>query len=600
MNKAQKEVLQSQLDEEKKVIKLLERVYEQAKKDCEQKIKELSARTDLENLQSIIYQKEYQQLLVDQLESILYDLHEGQFTTIADYLQEAYVNGYTSVYYDLSKTSGIPLVIPIRQDLVVKAVQTDSKLSSDLYTRLGEDVNYLKRSVRAELSRGIASGSSWNEIAVLIANGMNSPFKKSINNAIRIARTEGHRIQNEGALDGQHEAKKKGANIVKQWSAALDGRTRPEHQEADGQIREIDEPFDVGGEKMQAPGVGGSARNVCNCRCRLLQRAKWALDEDELDTLKERAAFFGLDKTKDFEDFKKKYCQLPDNADTINVNSDVCKELQKIRDRLNGKRASTSDLIEAGKIVKNHIGNYQMSNDEKEYNDAYSKVMEMSKLIRSGKMSINDEYREVYKRWKDAEQKVQNLEETHAKWLSESLSEIRQMGTKGIESDVLAHLGNSRSTVRKYVESAYSYYPREWVEKSMQRGGLSPKKVKRGYYSDFNKEIAISGEGGRAFQTSVHELGHRFERAVPEIRDAEEEFYKHRTNGESLKWLGQGYRRDEKTRFDDFIDPYMGKDYGGSAYELVSMGFELAFTHPDRLTKDPEMESWILGILSLY
>lgn len=319
MNKAQKEVQQSQLDEEKKVIRLLQKVYEQTKKDCEQKIRELSARTDLENLQSTIYQREYQQLLVDQLESILYDLHEGQFTTIADYLQESYVNGYTGVYYDLSKTSGIPLVIPIRQDLVVKAVQTDSKLSSNLYTRLGEDVNYLKRSVRAELSRGVASGSSWNEMAVHIAKGMNSPFKKSINNAIRIARTEGHRIQNTGALDGQSAAKKKGADILKQWDATLDGRTRPEHQEADGQIRETDEPFDVGGEKMRAPGVGGSARNVCNCRCCLLSRARWALDEDELDTLKERAAFFGLDKTKDFEEFKKKYCQLPDNADTMEV-----------------------------------------------------------------------------------------------------------------------------------------------------------------------------------------------------------------------------------------------------------------------------------------
>lgn len=318
MNKAQKEVQQAQLNDEKKVIKLLELVYEQAKKDCEQKIRELSARTDLENLQSIVYQKEYQQMMVDQLEAMLYDLHEGQFTTIADYLEQSYINGYVGMFYDLQST-GIPLVIPIQQDQVVKALKTNSKLSSGLYKRLGEDVDYLKRSIRAELSRGISSGSSWNEMAVRIAKGMNSPFNKAINNAIRIARTEGHRIQNEAALDGQHGAKKKGADIVKQWDSTLDGRTRDEHRECDGQIREIDEPFDVGGEKMQAPGVGGSARNVCNCRCQLLQRAKWALDDDELKTLQERATFFGLDKTKDFEDFKQKYLKLPDNADTMKV-----------------------------------------------------------------------------------------------------------------------------------------------------------------------------------------------------------------------------------------------------------------------------------------
>lgn len=318
MNKAQKEVQQAQLDEEKKVIKLLEVVYERAKKDCEQKIRELSARTDLENLQSIVYQKEYQQMMVDQLEAMLYDLHEGQFITIADYLEQSYINGYVGMFYDLQST-GIPLVIPIQQDQVVKALKTNSKLSSGLYKRLGEDVDYLKRSIRAELSRGISSGSSWNEMALRIAKGMNSPFRKAYNNAIRIARTEGHRIQNEAALDGQHVAKKKGADIVKQWDSTLDGRTRDEHRECDGQIREIDEPFDVGGEKMQAPGVGGSAKNVCNCRCCLLQRAKWALDDDELKTLQERATFFGLDKTKDFEDFKQKYLKLPDNADTMKV-----------------------------------------------------------------------------------------------------------------------------------------------------------------------------------------------------------------------------------------------------------------------------------------
>lgn len=330
MNKAQKEVQQAQLDDEKKVIKLLEAVYDRARKDCEQKIKELSARTDLENLQSIIYQKDYQQAMVDQLEAILYDLREGQFTTIADYLQNSYINGYVGVYYDL-QTSHIPaLVIPINQDQVVRAVKTNSKISSGLYKRLGEDVDYLKRSIRAELSRGIANGSTWNEMAAKIAKGMNSPFDRAYNNAIRIARTEGHRIQNEAALDGQRGAKNKGADIVKQWDSTLDGRTRPEHREADGQIREIDEPFEVGGEKMQAPGVGGSARNVCNCRCCLLQRAKWALDEDELKSLEERAAFFGLDKSKDFEDFRQKYLSASEEEikkQISNVKSALEKEM---------------------------------------------------------------------------------------------------------------------------------------------------------------------------------------------------------------------------------------------------------------------------------
>ena len=333
MNKAQKAVIQSQLNDEKHTIELLKRVYDQARKDCENKIRELSSRTDLENLQSIIYQKQYQEALKKQLEGILDNLQSEEFTSIADHLQKSYHDGYVGVMYDLTK-QGIPLIIPINQEQVVKALQTDSKLSKGLYARLGEDVNYLKRSIRAELSRGIANGSTWNEIAGKIAKGMNSPFNTSINNAIRIARTEGHRVQQSAALDAQYRAKEKGADIVKQWDSTLDNRTRPHHRMLDGQIRELDEDFEVDGMTAPYPGGFGDPAEDCNCRCCILQRARWALDQDELDTLKERAAFYGLDKKDSFDDFREKYLHLPDDADTMDLNpervkNEISDELEK-------------------------------------------------------------------------------------------------------------------------------------------------------------------------------------------------------------------------------------------------------------------------------
>lgn len=306
MNKAQKQVQQAQLNGEQKTIKQLQRIYGQARKDCEQKIRELSSRTDLENLQSIIYQKQYQEALKKQLDGILDDLQGKEFSSIADYLAKSYENGYIGVMYDLHK-QGIPVIMPINQEQVVKALQVDSKLSRPMYERLGEDVDYLKRSIRAELSRGIANGSSWNQIAGHIANGMNSPFNTAINNSIRIARTEGHRIQQRSALDAQYAAKESGADIVKQWCATLDDVTRETHQKLDGQIRELDEDFEVDGMTAPYPGGFGDPAEDCNCRCCILQRARWALDADELATLEERANYFGLDKAKDFDDFKEKY-----------------------------------------------------------------------------------------------------------------------------------------------------------------------------------------------------------------------------------------------------------------------------------------------------
>ena len=311
MTKEQKAVLQSQLNSEKRTLNELKQVYQRALMDCEKKIMELSARTDLENLQSIIYQTRYQEVIRQQLEGILAALQSDSYSTVSDYLSRCYQDGYIGVMYDLHGQD-IPLIMPIDQKAVTRAIQTDSKISKGLYNRLGEDVGKLKTSIRAEVSRGIAAGYTWNEVATKLAKSFKTTeFSKAYNNAMRIVRTEGHRIQVQSAMDAQQVAKDYGADIVKQWDATLDDRTRETHRMLDGQIRELDELFEVGGMQADAPGMFGDPAEDCNCRCALLQRARWALNEDELNTLKERAEFFGLDKTKDFEEFKEKYIGIP-------------------------------------------------------------------------------------------------------------------------------------------------------------------------------------------------------------------------------------------------------------------------------------------------
>ena len=52
-------------------------------------------------------------------------------------------------------------------------------------------------------------------------------MSKALNMAMRIARTEGHRVNQQGFLDAGTEAKKKGTDIIKQWDATLDSVTRP-------------------------------------------------------------------------------------------------------------------------------------------------------------------------------------------------------------------------------------------------------------------------------------------------------------------------------------------------------------------------------------
>jgi hypothetical protein len=341
VNRWEIEVQKSLLDSEEAALKELEKQYGKALKDINEKVKGFQADIDLldqalsqdgldetaramlqSQKRSKIYQQNYQRALQGQVSGILDKMHGDNYGTIDKYLNVCYETGYVGTMYSIAG-QGVPLVIPVDQAAAVKAVLTDSKVSNGLYAALGVDVKKLKKTITQEISRGIASSLPYSDIARNISSVSKAPLSR----AKTIARTEGHRIQQTSARDAQYAAKKKGADVVKQWDAALDGRTRPSHARVDGEIRELDEKFSNG---LMFPGdPSGGAAEVVNCRCTANTRARWALDDEELQTLKERAEYFGLDKTKNFEEFKQKYnvaskaTQEAENGGTIDIAPNV-------------------------------------------------------------------------------------------------------------------------------------------------------------------------------------------------------------------------------------------------------------------------------------
>jgi hypothetical protein len=335
MNKRQLEVEKAKLREEKKLLKELKKIYEDAAKEVEQKIRISNGKIDLllsvydeldekqkSLLQSQIYQKKFQENLKKQLDELIGNLNADSYDSITRYLTDSYYTGYIGTMYDI-QGQGIPLITPINEKQVTRAMTLNTKLSVPLYTRMGIDVGVLKKQIAKHISRGIATSSSYAHIARNIDGASNIGFNK----AMRIARTEGHRIQVLSANDAQHAAKAKGCEVVKQWDATLDGRTRPMHRLLDGKLAEIDEPFVVDDIEVMYPGGFGIASQDVNCRCALLQRARWALDADELKTLKERAEYYGLDKSDDFRDFREKYLmtanRLKGSKDDGNISIEI-------------------------------------------------------------------------------------------------------------------------------------------------------------------------------------------------------------------------------------------------------------------------------------
>lgn len=415
MNKHQKLVQAQFLNDEEKVIWRLEKVYTQSAKDIAKKIGVLDssiaqlqqayadvgadgigdlaaavlgskdhftpaeAKTALKSMiQSKVYQKKYQEALQKQINGILDKMMLQQYDTVSGYLQDCYENGYVGALFDLHG-QGIPLIMPIDQAAMVTAVQLDSKISHGLYSKMGVDVAKLKGRIAGNVSRGISSGMSFHQVAQQIDGAMNIGY----NNAIRIARTEGHRIQVQSTMNAAYDAKDMGADVVKQWDSTLDGRTRESHQIVDGEIRELDEKFSNG---LRFPGDPlGGAGEVVNCRCALLQRARWALDDDELQTLQDRAAFYGLDKAATFDEFKAKYIDAAAQAAQPQKKTYLTKKkLQQL----------IADLEAKQKLLAQGSDEWQQLEDLKaDYQDKLDKklVAEQTKKLKKAQVDLQDQ-----------------------------------------------------------------------------------------------------------------------------------------------------------------------------------------------------------------
>ena len=224
--------------------------------------------------------------------------------SVRKYLDDCYKEGFAGTLFDL-QGQGVPLAFPIDQRQVTKAVQLDSKIKHGLYANMGLNVNELKKNISSEITRGIATGESYQNIAGRLKRHIQGDYNKSL----RIVRTEGHRIQNQSALDAMTKAVELGAEVMKQWDATLDEHTRDTHAELDGMIVGVDEPFIIpstGAEAMYAGGFGDPAED-CNCRCCILQRASWNLEDYDATKMDNQSGQLVSFKEKNYQAFKDSY-----------------------------------------------------------------------------------------------------------------------------------------------------------------------------------------------------------------------------------------------------------------------------------------------------
>lgn len=174
-------------------------------------------------------------------------------------LQEAY---YRSVYA-IERAANIRIMYGmLNREAIEQAIQmpiAGLTLNETLSNRRRE----ITRAIRQNITQGLIQGSSYRQMAERLNNTFNRDYSK----AIRVVRTETHRVQNQARDRAFDQAKEKGIKTRKIWVATLDGDTRDTHQDLDGQVADENGYFHYRGMRTRYPGGWGSAEMDINCRC---------------------------------------------------------------------------------------------------------------------------------------------------------------------------------------------------------------------------------------------------------------------------------------------------------------------------------------------
>lgn len=174
---------------------------------------------------------------------------------------------------DIFKTAGLTFGIPkLSDELIVTAQIFTTDLITDVSGEMRSDI---ARSLRKSILMGENNFDAARKIDTIIGINKKEGY---MNRSDKIARTEIGRAFSIARQAKDEQVAEVVPKMKKQWLTAEDERVRAKdmgggrgfisHREANGQIRNIDEPFDVGGEKLMFPrDPAGSPANIIGCRC---------------------------------------------------------------------------------------------------------------------------------------------------------------------------------------------------------------------------------------------------------------------------------------------------------------------------------------------
>ena len=185
--------------------------------------------------------------------------------------QKRAVFGENATYqsYALEKGMGADLGFNVYDSaMVTRLLRDDPELLPRKVVNGQKDIAWNKHNISNAITQGVIQGESIPAIAKRIAKQTASTNMKAMT---RYARTAMTSAQNAGRMEALHEAQNMGIKVQKKWLATLDSRTRDAHAMLDGQVQDVDKPFQSELGPIMYPGdPSADPANVYNCRCTLV------------------------------------------------------------------------------------------------------------------------------------------------------------------------------------------------------------------------------------------------------------------------------------------------------------------------------------------
>lgn len=288
MGQGRKETDRKLLELEKKIRK----EYDQAQKEIQKKldehfekfkIKDITKRRQLND--GIITTEEYKQWKIGQMatgdrwrdmrDTIANDLMNTEKiakSTAEGYMPEVYCINMNYATYEVESALKIDTSFTLYNHQAVERIVRDNPMllpppGKTMQKKLlqGKAKKWKEGMIQSVTTQSILQGESVPHMADRISRDLCVKDRKA---AIRYARTAVTGAENAGKLDGYKRAQSLGIKMKRMWVAVLDSRTRDAHRELDGQVRDLDEPFENSLGEIMYPGDPSAApANFWNCRC---------------------------------------------------------------------------------------------------------------------------------------------------------------------------------------------------------------------------------------------------------------------------------------------------------------------------------------------